>query len=195
MNILMKRSGQKAARTVCICLMTAALCAFLAVAISAAADAGLGTAGETVTGTPGSGLIASEQAEPVVPNYSGENSVTPAPGTDANRSASGTGNEGTTGAGSASRAGRSTTTVTPSGNAGTTSRSASDSARQKDTTLGDTDGNGVVYASGSETAGEAVENTATAVRDTMRFHPLALLALLAAIVVLVIVTRPRKVHA
>jgi hypothetical protein len=53
----------------------------------------------------------------------------------------------------------------------------------------------VVYASGSETAGEAVESTATAVRDTMRFHPLALLALLAAIVVLVIVTRPRKVHA
>ncbi|MBO7404193.1 MAG: hypothetical protein J6V24_04460 [Clostridia bacterium] len=222
MKILMKRSGQKAAHAVCICLTAAALCAVLAVAVSAAADAGLGASGDTVTGTPGSGLIASEQAEPVVPNYSGENSVTPAPGTHENRTATGTGNasgtsgaqnttgsgmtgkstnasgsvsESTAGAGSASRAGRSSTTVTPSGNAGTSSRSASEGARQNDTTLGDTDGNGVVNATGGSSAGEAVENTATAVRDTMRFHPLALLALLAAIVVLVIVTRPRKVRA
>ncbi|MBQ3707325.1 MAG: hypothetical protein II889_05370 [Clostridia bacterium] len=217
----MKRSGPNAAHVLCVTTAAVVLCAILAVAVSASADAGLGGMAGTAGNTADSGLIASEQAEPLVPNYAGENSVVSAPG--ANRTTSGTNpgtsngtnqgasnsttggmtgkttnasgstgsaNEGTTGMGSASRAGRSSTTVSPSG----TPRSAGENARSDDTTLGDTDGNGVVNAAGSETAGEAVSNAANAVRDTVRFHPLALLALLAAIVVLVIVTRPRKVR-
>ncbi len=199
----MKKSGHGIAHVLGVTLAAAVLCALLAVAVSAAANAGLG-------GTAEGGLIASEQAEPVVPNASGDNSVVPAPGTNRTNGTSdradnsttggmtgkttnaagstGSVKEGTAGMGSAS--GRSSTAVTPSG----TARSAGENARGNDTTLGDTDGNGVVNAAGSETAGETIGSAANAVRDTVRFHPLALLALLAAIVVLVIVTRPRKVR-
>ena len=198
MKILMKSTG----RRVCIALGVLLVSAALSLAVSAAADAGLaGSSGTAGNGnTADSGLIASEQAEPAVPNYAGGNSVVSAPGSNGtsgsaagHSTGSSTGSrtaEGRTGMGSASAAGRSSTTVTPSG----TSQNAGDYARSEDTTLGDTDGDGRMYATGGESAGEAVGNAANAVRDTVRFHPLALLALLALIVVLVIVTRRRTVR-
>ena len=193
MKILMKSTG----RRVCIALGVLLVSAALSLAVSAAADAGLAGSSGTAGNTADSGLIASEQAEPAVPNYAGENSVVSAPGsngTPGSTAGHSTGSstdsrsdEGRTGMGSASAAGRSSTTVTPSG----TSQNAGDHARSEDTTLGGTDGDGRMYATGGESAGEAVGNAANAVRDTVRFHPLALLALLALIVVLVIVTRRR----
>ncbi len=184
MKILMKSTG----RRVCIALGVLLVSAALSLAVSAAADAGLaGSSGTAGNGnTADSGLIASEQAEPAVPNYAGGNSVVSAPGSNGTSGST----EGRTGMGSASAVGRSSTTVTPSG----TSQNAGDYARSEDTTLGGTDGDGRMYATGGESAGEAVGNAANAVRDTVRFHPLALLALLALIVVLVIVTRRRTVR-
>ena len=123
MKILMKSTG----RRVCIALGVLLVSAALSLAVSAAADAGLaGSSGTAGNGnTADSGLIASEQAEPAVPNYAGENSVVSAPGsngtsgsTAGHSTGSSTGSrtaEGRTGMGSASAAGRSSTTVTPSG--------------------------------------------------------------------------------
>ena len=178
--------------------LSAALCAVL-LAIPAFATAGetTGGAGGTANGTAGgassrdSGLIVSEQAEPDNPAYSGA-------GTDAGRNGNGTGSR-TANENSRTITGRSASSSAASGarNAdGGVPDAISDTSGMTGTTGTDDEGHVTSTADGAGSAvGEAVRDTANAAANTVksaaRWHPLALLALIAAIVLLTVATRKR----